>query len=618
MRCVRSWTSGRAAGSFLTTAATSAPLPPSTSPPERPEGSTLVLFIAAGLVLALGSVWWVAARTRDAWRNPLDNAQFKKLTDFGGAEQAAAISRDGRLVAFASDHDGQMDVWVTQIGTGQFHNLTQGRVAGAFVNPVLRTLAFTPDGAFVTMWVSRQAEGQTKARIDVWGIPTLGGEPRVYLEGKPEFDWSADGSRLLYHVPADGDPTFVRGAFEPDPGRQIYVAPDKFHAHFPLWSPKGDFAYFVRGAMLQQVFVDAADIWRLKPDGSALEQITRHDTYVSYPVFLDDHTLAYLAKDPDGSGPWLYSLDVDRRVPHRVTTGLDRYSSLAASADGRRLVATLSNPKTTLWRLRVGKEPATAASATPLSLTTGAGSAPRLGPDYMLYVTSNGAAEGIWKVAGGAPVALWNPPDARVIGGPEIAPDGRAIAFSVDQRGRKRLYVMNSDGTNARVVTDALELRGAPSWTRDGQAITSAADVNGSPRLFRIALNGERTMIGTDYALDPAWSPRDDYLVYSGPDIGTTFEVKAVTAAGSPHALPRLTLTRGARRLRFLSGQRALVVMEGDIRHKDIWRIDLETGVRRQLTSLPPEFTIRDFDISSDGTEVCTRTRRGALRHRAD
>jgi len=40
--------------------------------------------------------------------------------------QAAAVSRDGHFVAFLSDRDGQMDVWVTQAGSGEFHNLTRG------------------------------------------------------------------------------------------------------------------------------------------------------------------------------------------------------------------------------------------------------------------------------------------------------------------------------------------------------------------------------------------------------------------------------------------------------------------------------------------------------------
>lgn len=40
----------------------------------------------------------------------------------------------------------------------------------------------------------------------------------------------------------------------------------------------------------------------------------------------------------------------------------------------------------------------------------------------------------------------------------------------------------------------------------------------------------------------------------SGAYIGAAFRVKAVTADGHPCAIPSLTLSRGARRLRFLQG----------------------------------------------------------------
>ena len=33
-----------------------------------------------------------------------------------------------------------------------------------------------------------------------------------------------------------------------------------------------------------------------------------------------------------------------------------------------------------------------------------------------------------------------------------------------------------------------------------------------------------------EYAIDPAWSPDGRFVAYSGPDIGTTFTVKAVAA----------------------------------------------------------------------------------------
>jgi Tol biopolymer transport system component len=164
---------------------------------------------------------------------------------------------------------------------------------------------------------------------------------------------------------------------------------------------------------------------------------------------------------------------------------------------------------------------------------------------------------------------------------------------------------MQADGTNARIVADSLDLQGAPAWAPDGQSITSAADDHGVPHLFRVPIDGRSPApFVREYSVDPAWAPDGRFLVYSGPDIGTTFSVKAVTAEAAPHTLPILTLTRGARHLAFLPGGRALVLLRGEIQHKNLWLIDLETGAERQLTNLSRDFDIRDFDISPDGLEV--------------
>jgi dipeptidyl aminopeptidase/acylaminoacyl peptidase len=80
--------------------------------------------------------------------------------------------------------------------------------------------------------------------------------------------------------------------------------------------------------------------------------------------------------------------------------------------------------------------------------------------------------------------------------------------------------------------------------------------------------------------------------------------VKAVAADASAHVLTPLTLTRGARHIAFLPGGRALVLLRGEIQHKNLWLSNLDTGAERQLTNLPPDFDIRDFDISPDGHEV--------------
>jgi Tol biopolymer transport system component len=578
------------------------PNPPALTPrsavPALLTNWRLVLPLAfVGAALAIGASLWFQ-RTEYFWRSPLADARFQTVTDFEGVEQAAAVSRDGHFVAFLSDRDGPMDVWVTQVGSGQFHNLTHGS-APELVNPSIRALGFSPDGSFVTFWVRKQ-NGSRGGDISIWAVPTLGGQSRPYLEGVAEFDWSHDGSRLAYHTPGPGDPLFVSDGSRRPEDRPIFTAPAGLHSHFPLWAPDSGFIYFVRGAL-----PDRLDIWRITPSGGTPERITSHNGRVTHPVLLDRRTLMYLASDPDGSGSWLYSMDVERRIPHRLTSGPDRYTSLAASTDGRRLVVTLASPKRTLWRLPIAASPGEGSAVARISVTTGTGFSPRLGPNYLLYVSANGTSESIWKLANGTGTELWSGQGAQILGAPAISPDGRSVAFSVRKKGQALLYVMQADGTNARIVTDSLDLQGAPAWASDGQSITSAAADHGVPHLFRVPVDGRApASFVQDYSVDPAWAPDGRFLVYSGPDIGTTFSVKAVTAEAAAHPLPALTLTRGARHLTFLPGGRALVFLRGEIQHKNLWLIDLETGAERQLTNLTPDFDIRDFDISPDGREV--------------
>jgi Tol biopolymer transport system component len=359
------------------------------------------------------------------------------------------------------------------------------------------------------------------------------------------------------------------------------------------------------------------DIWRIRPDGGAPERITSHNGRVTYPVLLNQRTLIYLAGDPDGSGPWLYSLDVERRIPHRLTSDLEQFTSLAASADGRRLVATRTASDRTFWRMPIDDSMADAPSSEQVSsstgvsgaeriqLTTSPGFSPRFGPGYLLYVSQTGSGEAVWKLVDGKSTELWQGEDARVFGGPAISRDGRYVAFSTRQHEQKLLYVMQSDGANARVVADSLDLQGNLEWSPDSQSITTAVSDHGTPHLFRIPIDGRPpASLVSNYSIDPTWSPDGRFVVYSGPDIGSTFSLKAVTAENAPHLLPTLTLTRGARHVAFLPDGRSLVLLRGEIQHKNLWFIDLETGAERQLTHLAPEYDIQDFDISPDGREV--------------
>lgn len=559
--------------------------------PRKPIAPVIGAVVVAALVA------WLALRP-DPPENPLADARFVRLTDFDGKEQAAALSPDGKFVAFLSDREGRTDVWVTQVGAGRFYNITKG-AAPELNNPAVRTLGFSPDGTQVTFWTRASSGSGAAASIAIWAAPVLGGTPRPYLEGVAEFDWSRDGKRLVFHTPGPGDPMFVRE--DEGDARRIFAAPAGLHAHFPVWSPDRVFIYFVQGAV-----PDRMDIWRLPLDGGGPERITRHDARVSHPVFLDARTLLYLSTDGDGSGPWIHAVDVERRESRRVSPGLERYTSLSASVDGRSLAATRTDTMTTLWRVPVDGDRVAAPAAQRIPLPAGTGRSPRLGPDYLVYVSAQADSDTLWKQQGESATELWRSPQGRIIGAPAIARDGTRIAFCAREGEQALLFVVNADGTDLRLLTRSLALHGTLAWSPDDRSITVAAVVDGAPRLLTVPLDGSvPAPLVDDHATDPAWSPDGSLVVYSGADIGTTFPVKARYRDGRiDRVFPGVMLSRGSRHLAFMPGGRSLVMLRGEIGHKNLWTVDLDTGVERQLTSFPPEFSVQDFAISPDGREI--------------
>lgn len=563
------------------------------------EVTMLVLLAAAGVLFVVAATSaWLLSRSGFAGQSPLADSRYSMLTDFEGIEQAAAISRDGKFAAFLSNRDGPMDAWVTQIGSGEFHNLTRGELQGLF-NDEVRNVEFTPDGTQVTLWARTSGPEEDQRRIDVWSVPTMGGTPRPILPGVVELAWSGDGERLAFHTAAPGDPIYVTDAGETE-GRRVHAAQAGTHCHYPTWSPDDEYVYFVQGKP-----PDVMDIWRVRSDGTGAERMTFHASRVAHPAFIDRRTLAYLATSDDGSGPWLHVLDTRRRESRRVHTGTDRYESLSASADGRRLLATVVRPMSTLWRLPVTNGVTDESAATRIALPTTAARSPRYGPGYLLYVSSKRGQEGIWKLAGGDATELWSRPKTRLVGAPAVSPDGRHVAFTAERNGESRLHVMDADGFGARMLASALEVHGSPTWAHDGQSIAVSALEEGEPRIFKLPLDGRAPVqLVHHYATEPNWSPTGAFLVYAGPQVGVNFDVRAVTADGKPRVLPQLTLTRGAERMAILRDGEAMVVLRGEIGNRNLVVFDLESGVERKLTSFGPDVTAGDFDVSSDGGEI--------------
>jgi len=358
-------------------------VPRGAEPIRRPRW-LIPAAIAAGLLLSLGFIGWQLRRRDTVWKNPLAGARITRLTDWVGSEVDAAISSDGKFVAFLSDRDGLFDAWVTQVGSSEFLNVSKGQFSELYLDRV-RNVGFSGDAAHVWMRITRGGKGE-----NAWLVPTMGGNARPFVPGASEIAWSPDRARIAYHTADPGDPIFVADRNGAD-ATQIFIGKPGIHNHYPVWSPDGRFVYFALGTLSPFHM----DIWRIPSAGGTAERLTNHDSRVAYPAFLDERTLLYTASRPDGSGSGLFAMDVDRRIPHAVSFGLEEYVSVAASGDGRRLVVTVANPTSHLWTAPISDQVVGESGVSRFSLPAVRASAPRFGPGYILFLSSKGGAEGL-------------------------------------------------------------------------------------------------------------------------------------------------------------------------------------------------------------------------------
>jgi Tol biopolymer transport system component len=564
---------------------------------QRPSPTTGPLVWIAGIALgmALGAVamWSLHRGTSSALdENPLANARFTRLTDFEGAEHDAALSPDGKFVAFRADRDGPFDVWLTRVGSGQYVNLTHGQ--DDEVRAPIRSFGFSGDGSEI--WLS----GAVDRRLRL--MPMMGGVPRLFLrEHVINVAWSPDGAHLVYHTNENGDPTFVADR-SGENARQIFIRPGG-HNHFPTWSPDSRWIYFVMGI----AETNEMDLWRIASAGGRPERLTWHNSGVEYPTPIDTRTVLYTAPDQDGAGPWLWAVDVERKVTHRVSFGLEQYTSLAASADGRRLVATVANPSANLWRVPILDRPAEERDARPYPLPTVNALAPRFGVESLFYLSAHGAGYGLWRYQDGRATEIWKGSEAALQEPPGVSRDGKRAAIVLRRNGRRLLHLLSADGAELQPLAPELDVQGTSCWSPDGQWIViGGIDARGSG-LFRIPVDG-----GTPFrlvartAINPVCSPDGDVIVYEGGGAAMYSPLLAVRPDGSPVQMPTLQIRHygGGERARFLPDGRGLVYMQGVLPSQNFWLLDLVTKKTRQLTRLNDPAAMRTFDVTPDGRQI--------------
>ena len=560
-----------------------------------PSGAIAVLAVAAA-----GALWVTRPSPPPPVRaeNPLSRARFSSITSWPGTETGAEISPDGRYAAFIADRAGEFDLWITQIGTDDFRNLTTDVPSLLVPGPLLRTFGFSDDGSEIWFTPDKDAAGRK------FLLPIGGGAPRGLLgAGDASPAWSPDGLRLAYMNNRDGDPLFVSSRSGADP-KQILDDP-KGHNHNPAWSPDNEWIYYAHGAEPTAEM----EIWRTRPDASVREQVGGPATALNFLTVIDPRTVLYVARDRDQSGPWLWWLDIPTHKSSRVITALDRYTHLSASRDGRRIVAATSRPTTALWRVPILDDVAGDRDLAPFTVPTPRALAPRFRDQTLFYLSNRGIPDdGLWRLDPGDKLSqVWNGMDAALSEPAAISRDGFHVAVVIHDGQKRHLMIMDADGTHARTLAPSIDIlgqagQGAVDWSPDGRAIVAGGVEGDKAALFLIPIDaGQPVRLVDGAAACPVWSPDGTFIVYAGAFVAGQSDLLAVRPNGARVDMPPVRVRPGA--YRFLPDSKRIVYLRTNA-WLDFRMLDLVTKKDRDLTRFTNRGEVRTFDVTPDGKFV--------------
>lgn len=424
----------------------------------------------------------------DIWTADESGGNVQRVTANAAREVYPRFSPDGKWIAFSSDRNGNLDVFVVPSEGGQAKQLT-------FHSADDNVLAWSPDSRNILF--SSQRGEDFMARMYV--VPVEGGLER---NAGPDMGlwgtFSPDGSKLAINRRSQVYwRKYYRGSYQSDV-TVMDIANKKFTDltdfpgmdSWPMWSRDGHI-YFVS----DRENGGLTNIWRVSEKGGKAEQVTTFKSGdVRWPAISADGKTIVFEHD---FGIW--KLDVASRKTSAI-----RINIAAETQENMSEVRTYTSRADDFDLAPNGRRVS-------LSVHGEIFTAPVEEGDVR-QITDNPAR------------------DRNVL----YSPDGKWIAFVSDRSGREEIFIAAADGSgDAQKITDLDTLKNNYRWSPDSKQIVFTTS---DAKLYKVDVAAKQTveLASSKFgALTGAvWSPDNKWIAYAKPDQTRNTDIYLIPAAG--------------------------------------------------------------------------------------
>jgi Tol biopolymer transport system component/DNA-binding SARP family transcriptional activator len=486
----------------------------------RPSTSR-TLAGAAIVLAAIGVMAVIAMRVFHAAR-PMTIGTSAPLTADEDLQVEAAISPNGRLVAFAKGNSRRLSIYVQKIGGGPAWRLTSDSAISELLP------RWSPDNDAVLFL----------ARNNAYVAPAIGGASRVIARGDAgdamvrSAAWSPTGDSIVI---VRNDSLMVQPVT--GSGVRVIVTAGGRQLHSCVWSPNnrwiacdaGNWLAFEPGPLFGN---EAPSAIVLAPvAGGKLVELTGNAFQHRSPAWSADGDFLWLLSDRDGNPGEAYAIrvgDDGRALGPWVRAGLNAES---IDLSRKRIVYSVPVRRANIWSVPIPGDQ-------PLALST-AGTRITSGRDLIELV--NASADGKWLVydsnlygnadifripIGGGPVErLTN--DSRPEYAGAVSPDGRDLEWQRGVNPARRLFPPRLDRDSAQEISIGPGDQGVPKWSPDGRSLAAWSHIKEEGAVFVMHRDEHGSWQRPAWRLEggqlPVWS-RDGRMIaftrYSG-GIGT-------------------------------------------------------------------------------------------------